>query len=99
MAVPSPLDQLDALGVNPEPAAVDRGYGYQTLAAGVPSSRRSKPQRRHRAGTDPSRLPGFRQLYRARGAVEREPGRLKHKLALAPLRVPSIDRMQPHVGL
>jgi len=38
-------------------------------------------------------------LYRGRGSVEREFGRLKHEWALAPLRVRGIERVQLHADL
>ena len=38
-------------------------------------------------------------LYRSRGAVEREFGRLKHEWSLLPLRVRRIDRVALHVDL
>jgi len=41
----------------------------------------------------------FRSLYRERGAVEREFGRLKHEWALLPLRVRRIERVRLHVDL
>ena len=40
-----------------------------------------------------------RQLYRSRGAVEREFGRLKHEWALLPLRVRGIERVRLHADL
>jgi hypothetical protein len=40
-----------------------------------------------------------RTLYRSRGAVEREFGRLKHEWALAPLRVRGLDRVRLHADL
>ena len=40
-----------------------------------------------------------RKLYRGRGAVEREFGRLKHEWALLPLRVRGIDRVKLHTDL
>src|SRR3954453_2966152 len=40
-----------------------------------------------------------RDLYRSRGAVEREFGRLKHEWALAPLRVRGIGRVRLHADL
>jgi hypothetical protein len=40
--------------------------------------------------------PRFRKLYKQRGAVEREFGRLKHQWALAPLRVRQIERVRLH---
>jgi hypothetical protein len=41
----------------------------------------------------------FRALYRERGAVEREFGRLKHEWAMLPLRVRRIDRVRMHANL
>jgi hypothetical protein len=41
----------------------------------------------------------YRDLYRKRGAVEREFGRLKHEWALLPLRVRGIGRVQLHADL
>ena len=40
-----------------------------------------------------------RKLYRSRGAVEREFGRLKHEWALLPLRVRGIERVALHADL
>jgi hypothetical protein len=40
-----------------------------------------------------------RDLYRSRGAVEREFGRLKNEWAMAPLRVRRIERVRLHVDL
>jgi hypothetical protein len=39
------------------------------------------------------------KLYRSRGAVEREFGRLKHEWALLPLRVRGIERVRLHADL
>ena len=39
------------------------------------------------------------KLYRSRGAVEREFGRLKHEWALLPLRVRGLDRVRLHADL
>jgi Transposase DDE domain len=41
----------------------------------------------------------FRDLYRARAAVEREFGRLKHDYGLAPLRVRGLERVRLHADL
>jgi hypothetical protein len=41
----------------------------------------------------------WKSLYRGRGAVEREFGRLKHEGALLPLRVRGIDRVRLHADL
>jgi Transposase DDE domain len=40
-----------------------------------------------------------KKLYRSRGAVERDFGRLKHEWALLPLRVRGLDRVRLHVDL
>jgi hypothetical protein len=40
-----------------------------------------------------------RKLYRSRGAVDREFGRLKHGWALLPLRVRGIERVRLHADL
>ncbi len=40
-----------------------------------------------------------RKLYRSRGAVEREFGRLKHELALLPRRVRGLERVRLHADL
>jgi hypothetical protein len=40
-----------------------------------------------------------RKLYRSRGAVEREFGRLKNEWAMLPLRVRRIERVRLHVDL
>src|SRR4051794_22423018 len=40
-----------------------------------------------------------RKLYRSRGAVEREFGRLKHECALLPLRVRGLERVRLHADL
>jgi transposase len=40
-----------------------------------------------------------RKLYRSRGAVEREFGRLKNEWALAPLRVRGLERVRLHANL
>ncbi len=41
----------------------------------------------------------WKRLYRQRGAVERENGRLKHEWALLPLRVRRLERVQLHADL
>jgi hypothetical protein len=41
----------------------------------------------------------WNRLYRGRGAVEREVGRLKHDYGLAPLRVRGLERVQLHADL
>jgi hypothetical protein len=41
----------------------------------------------------------WKKLYRLRGAVERENGRLKNEWALLPLRVRRIERVRLHADL
>ena len=41
----------------------------------------------------------MRKLYRSRGAVEREFGRLKHEWALLPVRIRDLDRVRLHADL
>lgn len=41
----------------------------------------------------------FKKLYKRRGAVEREFGRLKHEWALLPLRVRGVERVRLHADL
>ena len=47
----------------------------------------------------PRERPKWRSLYRARAAVEREFGRLKHDYGLAPLRVRGLERVALHTDL
>jgi transposase, IS5 family len=56
----------------------------------APASRWIKAARLHTL--IPRGSPRWKQLYRLRGAVERENGRLKHEFALLPLRVRRIER-------
>jgi len=66
-------------------------------AACSPASRRVKADRLHTL--IPRGSLRWKQLYRQRGAVERENGRLKHEWALLPLRVRRIERVQLHADL
>jgi hypothetical protein len=63
----------------------------------TPASRWVKADRLH--PLIPRETPRFRKLYKQRGAVEREFGRLKHQWALAPLRVRQIERVRLHADL
>jgi hypothetical protein len=47
----------------------------------------------------PRETPRFKSLYKQRGAVEREFGRLQNEWALAPLRVQRIDRVRLYADL
>lgn len=62
-----------------------------------PKSRWVKADRLH--PLIPRETKRSRKLYRSRGAVEREFGRLKHEWALLPLRVRSLDRVRLHADL
>lgn len=63
----------------------------------APKSRWVKADRLH--PLIPRETERSRKLYRSRGAVEREFGRLKHEWALLPLRVRGIDRVRLHADL
>ncbi len=95
---------LDKLDVTPETAIMDKGYDYQAVynacgKCGV----LAVVSKRGRSGTSDGPIPReserFKRLYRARSAVEREFGRLKHNLGLAPLRVRGLERVQLHADL
>ena len=105
MRVVAPLlKQLAERGVRPASVAMDRGYDYQAVyqacqdhgALPVVAARRN-------SGTGEGPLDRnssmFKRLYRARSAVEREFGRLKHHLGLAPLRVRRLERVRLHADL
>jgi IS5 family transposase len=62
-----------------------------------PASRWVKADRLH--PLIPRETPRWRKLYRGRGAVEREFGRLKNEWALLPLRVRGLDRVALHADL
>ena len=62
-----------------------------------PASRWIKADRLH--PLIPRETPRFRKLYKQRGAVEREFGRLKHGWSLAPLRTRGLERVRLHADL
>jgi hypothetical protein len=62
-----------------------------------PASRWIKAHRLHTL--IPRKTLRWKQLYRLRGAVERENGRLKHEWALSPLRVRRVERVRLHADL
>src|SRR5438093_6668824 len=62
-----------------------------------PASRWIKADRLH--PLIPRESPRWWKLYKGRGAVEREFGRLKNEWALLPLRVRGLDRVQLHADL
>ncbi len=63
----------------------------------APASVRVKADRLH--PLIPRETERSRKLYRSRGAVEREFGRLKHEWALLPLRVRGLERVRLHADL
>jgi hypothetical protein len=71
--------------------AAERAHIARDGRSERPSQLRSLPQPR---GTD-----RWKKLYRQRGAVERENGRLKHEWGLLPLRVRCRERVQLHADL
>jgi hypothetical protein len=62
-----------------------------------PKSTWIKPSRRN--PLIPRGTRRWKDLYRGRGAVEREFGRLKHEYGLTPLRVRGLERVQLHADL
>lgn len=85
--------------------AMDKGYDQPVLYDGchargaqaiIPLKRsRRIPECKLRTPRDDR----WRALYKARGAVEREFGRLKHEWGLLPLRIRGIARVRLHVDL
>ena len=63
----------------------------------LPASRWVTAQRLHTL--IPRGTPRWKTLYRQRGAVERENGRLKHEWGLLPLRLRGIERVRLHADL
>ena len=91
---------LDRLPRRPEAAIMDAGYDYQTVIDscwrhGIDPVIATRRNSGTRGGTPPDN----KALYRLRSAVEREFGRLKTHLGLAPLRVRGIDRVRLHADL
>ena len=102
MRVAGPV--LDRLRVAPETVAMDRGYDYRSVYEAC--ERRGSVAvvaARRKSGTGGGPIDRgserFRRLYRARAAVEREFGWLKHELALAQLRVRGLERVRLHADL
>ena len=98
------LKQLAGRGVRPASVAMDKGYDYRAVyqaceAHGV----LAVVAARRNGGTGKGPIDRgsntFKRLYRARSAVEREIGRLKHNLGLAPLRVRRLERVRLHTDL
>jgi hypothetical protein len=109
------LDVLHNRGYHPETCAMDRGYDYGPIHNACEQRGvhpvipiRMKHEQVGWSGDGPvsrhypriSRYSErFRSLYRGRGAVEREFGRLKNDYGLLPLRVRGLERVQLHADL
>ena len=98
------LKQLGRRGFKPRSVAMDKGYDYRAVygscvqrgALPVVSARRGSGTGGGPIQRD-SRL--FKQLYKARSAVEREFGRLKEHWGLTPLRARGVERVRLHADL
>jgi hypothetical protein len=98
------LDAACARGFAPETCAMDKGYDNnrvmdETRERGcvpIVSLRKGRPIP---LTAIPYGSAEWKHLYRGRGAVEREFGRLKHDYGLAPLRVRGLDRVRLHADL
>jgi hypothetical protein len=109
------LDVLRARGFRPETVACDKAYDHVFVYAEcearecepiIPLRGAKKNQVALPLATGgrlfpriPRHTERFRDLYRGRGAVEREFGRLKHDYGLDRLRVRGIERVQLHADL
>ena len=99
------LAAVKARGFQPQTAAMDKGYDYNRVyeearARGcVPIVARKKTRYATPLTAIPHGSAEWKRLYRNRGAVEREFGRLKHDYALAPLRVRGVSRVRLHADL
>ena len=94
------LKQLSERGVKPASAAMDKGYDYQACEArGVLAVVAARKNSGTGNGPIDRNSSMFKRLYQARSAVEREFGRLKHHLGLAPLRARRLERVRLHADL
>lgn len=109
------LDVLHARGFKPETVACDKGYDHGFVYAEceargcepiIPLRGANKRQPALPLAIGGRLFPRiarhtqeFRDLYRGRGAVEREFGRLKHDYGLDRLRVRGLERVQLHADL
>ena len=99
------LNQIALRGIKPRTAAMDKGYDYKDVYARCASySVLPIVSKRSNSGTGNGPVVDrgsdrFKTLYRARASVEREFGRLKHHLALTPLRVRGLRKVQLHADL
>jgi len=109
------LDALHARGFKPETVTCDKAYDHVFVYAEcearecdpiIPLRGTKKNQRALPLAIGgrlfpriPRHTERFRDLYRSRGAVEREFGRLKHDYGLDRLRVRGLERVQLHADL
>jgi len=109
--VPVAIPLLDAAirrGLPIRTVAMDKGYDAASIYEGcarrkvlpVIAVRNTKcPKGLRLSKFLPRDNPRWKSLYKARGAVEREFGRLKHEWGLLPLRVRGLTRVQLHIDL
>jgi len=98
------LDAVRARGFQPETCAMDKGYDNNRVLAEtrergcipIVALRKGRP-----IPLDPIPYGSkeWKRLYRGRGAVEREFGRLKHEYGLTPLRARGLERVSLHADL
>ena len=98
------LKQLSERGIRPVSVAMDRGYDYRAVyqaceAHGVLAVVAARRNSGTGNGPIDRGSTTFKRLYQARSAVERELGRLKHHLGLAPLRARRLERVRLHADL
>lgn len=104
--LPIALPLLDRVGGRVRTVAMDKGYDQPMIYAGcfargaeaIVPLKRSKyavPEVKLRTPRDER----WKMLYKRRGAIEREFGRLKHEWAMLPLRVRGLARVALHVNL
>src|SRR6266702_4078304 len=94
--MPPPQNCLNVLAGGSEPGCADVALRCPTREC-KPASTWVEADRLH--PLIPRESERSRKLYRSRGAVEREFGRLKHEWALLPLRVGGIERVRLHADL
>jgi hypothetical protein len=98
------LDAARARGFQPQTCAMDKGYDHnrvydETRERGcipIICLRKGRPIP---LSPIPYGTPEWKRLYRGRAAAEREFGRCKHDLGLAPLRVRGLGRVRLHADL
>src|SRR6266511_371427 len=109
------LDALHARGFTPETVAADKGYDNARVHAECEArgcdpviplrgAKKNQPALPLALGGRlfpriPRHTQRFKDLYRGRGAVEREFGRAKHDYGLAPLRTRGLERVALHADL